>query len=49
MILINITEWCVDALILSLAIFFFSLGTLVILMLLSVAKEAFIRIIQRGK
>jgi len=39
MFLINISEWCVEALVLALAFFFAALGTLIFLMLFSIAKQ----------
>ena len=39
MILINVAEWCVNALVLGLAVFFWGLGVFVITMLLTLLKE----------
>ena len=43
MVLINVAEWCVEALVLSLAFFFAALGTFIFLMLITIIKTAFNR------
>ena len=39
MFLINVAEWCVEALVLALALFFFSVGLFVLLMVMSICKQ----------
>ena len=39
MFLINIVEWCVEFLILGMAFFFFALGTLISLCVISILKQ----------
>ena len=43
MFLINVAEWCVEALVLALAFFFFATGLFILLMLFSVTKQAWQR------
>ena len=43
MFLINVAEWCVEALVLALAFFFFSTGLFILFMLFSVTKQAWQR------
>tara|TARA_Y100001951_G_C11265509_1_gene255244 strand:- start:727 stop:870 length:144 start_codon:yes stop_codon:yes gene_type:complete len=39
MFIINVAEWCVEALVLGLAFLFFAIGTFIFLMLLSIIKQ----------
>ena len=39
MFIINVAEWCVEALVLGLAFLFFAIGTFIFLMLLNVIKQ----------
>ncbi len=43
MFLINVAEWCLEALVLALAFFFFATGLFILLMLFSVTKQAWQR------
>tara|TARA_R100000654_G_scaffold52601_1_gene78718 strand:+ start:236 stop:409 length:174 start_codon:yes stop_codon:yes gene_type:complete len=40
MFLIDVAEWCVEALVLSLAFFFFAIGFFTMMMVVSVCKQA---------
>jgi hypothetical protein len=40
MFLIDVAEWCVEALVLSLAFFFFAIGLFTMMMMISVCKQA---------
>tara|TARA_R100001460_G_scaffold23874_1_gene48073 strand:+ start:470 stop:658 length:189 start_codon:yes stop_codon:yes gene_type:complete len=40
MFLIDVAEWCVEALVMGLAFFFFAVGSFILLMVLSVCKAA---------
>jgi len=40
MFLIDVAEWCVEALVLALAFFFFSVGAFIFLMLITIIKTA---------
>ena len=39
MFIINVAEWCVEAMVLGLAFLFFALGTFIFLMLISLIKQ----------
>ena len=39
MFIINVAEWCVEAMVLGLAFLFFALGTFIFLMLFSIVKR----------
>ena len=39
MFIINVAEWCVEAMVLGLAFLFFAIGTFIFLMLLSIIKQ----------
>lgn len=39
MFIINVAEWCVEALVLGLAFLFFAVGTFIFLMLISLVKR----------
>ena len=43
MFLIDVAEWCVEALVLGLSFFFFAIGTFIFLMVISVCKNAITR------
>ena len=42
MFIINVAEWCVEAMVLGLAFLFFALGTFIFLMLISLIKQRII-------
>ena len=44
MFIINVAEWCVEAMVLGLAFLFFAIGSFIFLMLISVVKTALERI-----
>jgi len=39
MFIINVAEWCVEAMVLGLAFLFFAIGSFIFLMLLSIIKQ----------
>lgn len=41
MFLIDVAEWCVEALVLALAFFFFAVGLFILMMIISIAKQAY--------
>ena len=42
MFIINVAEWCVEAMVLGLAFLFFAIGTFIFLMLISLIKQRII-------